>query len=62
MGEKPGVLDTRPAGFSICPETHRQVLEITGTTEQLQIQADGCAFHFSALNYGYYGFINHFNL
>ena len=62
MGEKPGVLDTRPAGFSICPDTLRQVLEITGTTEQLQILADGCALHFSALYYGYYGFIDHFNL
>ena len=56
MGDvgNPGRSIADVAGFSICPETHRRILEIEEACERLQKERDGYPFHFSEFNDGDY--------
>lgn len=51
---KPGREITRPAGFSIHPDLHSQVLENKAGTQPLLHEGVHLLFHFSCANYGGY--------
>ena len=50
-----------PSLFSKSPEMHRRVLEIGVHGEVEDHKQDKPAFHFSEVNYGYYGYFYLFN-